>query len=438
MTRWTWAIGPYKQRDLATPDVVRTSDLYRTNWIGAAYDLLGTIPSIHDGDDIVRMGANIYGENVYAMSDGIVTFAEDVTGSTWRLLCVIQHTWQGKHVYTRYAHLKDLLVKVGDSVKAGQLIGHVGDAFGALAPHLHLNICTTELLGTSPKYWASTGHTAAEATALIFANFTDPLLWMKARLQEQMTLYNGLFQPNTALITAYALQADGSLAWSGVYKGGSAIVFEAKQDSGVTWQGLEFLKTSDGRYVFEGDVIQGTPYVPVTPAPGVDVVMYAKVDAGTTLNIRAAADISSAIIGTFGSGEIVHVWKDSLKNNFWQLSQQNGFVDADFVSATNPNTPPVQPVTIQVWIAPTATQGVHVRRSALIDPSTIVTDPVTGKDVLLFPIDPSTGKPTVLTVLAKPTNDASGVPWYTIDPSSAPLGGYVIDGQFVVLTAPNP
>ena len=55
---------------------------------------------------------------------------------------VIHHDWQwqGKDVYTLYAHTLELFVEVGDYVRAGQLIAGVGSTGAVSGPHLHLEV----------------------------------------------------------------------------------------------------------------------------------------------------------------------------------------------------------------------------------------------------------------------------------------------------------
>lgn len=55
---------------------------------------------------------------------------------------VIQHDWQwqGKDVFTLYAHTLELFVAVGDYVEQGQVIAGVGSSGEVTGPHLHLEV----------------------------------------------------------------------------------------------------------------------------------------------------------------------------------------------------------------------------------------------------------------------------------------------------------
>jgi murein DD-endopeptidase MepM/ murein hydrolase activator NlpD len=85
----------------------------------------------HTGLDIVgKVGAEIY-----AAAPGVVVFAGPLTvrGNA----TMIDHGWG---VYTGYMHQSEILVKVGDHVEAGQLIGRVGDTGRVEGPHLHWEV----------------------------------------------------------------------------------------------------------------------------------------------------------------------------------------------------------------------------------------------------------------------------------------------------------
>jgi murein DD-endopeptidase MepM/ murein hydrolase activator NlpD len=72
----------------------------------------GPLPSPRDG-------VNYYGNTVIIWHD-------------WQ--------WQGRNVYTLYAHTLELFVEVGDYVQQGQLIAGVGASGEVSGPHLHLEV----------------------------------------------------------------------------------------------------------------------------------------------------------------------------------------------------------------------------------------------------------------------------------------------------------
>lgn len=75
------------------------------------------------------------GDNIYAVDDGKVVAAEnDADG--YGLYIVIEHS----NYCTLYAHLKSLTLRVGQIVKAGDVVGHVGMTGMTTGPHLHFEI----------------------------------------------------------------------------------------------------------------------------------------------------------------------------------------------------------------------------------------------------------------------------------------------------------
>lgn len=75
------------------------------------------------------------GTPVYATGDGVVEVAERRTGYG---NCIdLSH---GYNYVTRYAHLSEILVKPGQDVKRGDLIGKVGSTGKSTGPHLHYEV----------------------------------------------------------------------------------------------------------------------------------------------------------------------------------------------------------------------------------------------------------------------------------------------------------
>ncbi len=62
----------------------------------------------------------------------------------------------GQGVTTAYLHLSRILVKEGDFVKAGQVIGAVGATGAATGPHLHWGLYVNGL-SVDPAPWLAKG-----------------------------------------------------------------------------------------------------------------------------------------------------------------------------------------------------------------------------------------------------------------------------------------
>ncbi len=103
----------------------------RTGIFGSVRIMNGQPRNPHNGEDI---GAPL-GTDVLATNDGVVRLTVD-------------HIFSGKGVfvdhglgfYSMYFHLSEVLVKDGDLVKAGQVVGKVGATGRATGPHLHWGV----------------------------------------------------------------------------------------------------------------------------------------------------------------------------------------------------------------------------------------------------------------------------------------------------------
>ncbi|MCE5258986.1 MAG: M23 family metallopeptidase [Chloroflexi bacterium] len=79
---------------------------------------------------------NVIGTPVYAADSGYVYKMEQLDWSYgWYML--IDH---GNGIVTRYAHLSEFDVSVGESVQKGQLIGRIGSTGKSTGPHLHFEV----------------------------------------------------------------------------------------------------------------------------------------------------------------------------------------------------------------------------------------------------------------------------------------------------------
>jgi murein DD-endopeptidase MepM/ murein hydrolase activator NlpD len=95
---------------------------------GVRLDPFSGSPAMHTGIDI----HGDVGEPVRATADGTVS-AAGWSGGYGRAIDV-DH---GNSLSTRYAHLSSIDVRVGQSVKTGQIIGRLGTSGRSTGPHLH-------------------------------------------------------------------------------------------------------------------------------------------------------------------------------------------------------------------------------------------------------------------------------------------------------------
>jgi murein DD-endopeptidase MepM/ murein hydrolase activator NlpD len=113
------------------PGFVEPVNGKRTGIFGSVRVMNGQPRNPHNGEDI---GAPL-GTDVLVTNDGIVRLT-------------VEHFFSGKGIfvdhglgfYSMYFHLSEVLVKDGEQVKAGQIVGKVGATGRATGPHLHWGV----------------------------------------------------------------------------------------------------------------------------------------------------------------------------------------------------------------------------------------------------------------------------------------------------------
>lgn len=100
-------------------------------------------PRFHYGTDL---GAQM-GSDVVSFAGGTVYASGDST--SYGLYLIVDH---GDGVQTMYAHLSEILVSQGETVKLGQVIGKVGDTGNATDPCLHFEL-TKDGVYLDPEYY---------------------------------------------------------------------------------------------------------------------------------------------------------------------------------------------------------------------------------------------------------------------------------------------
>ncbi|MBN2199304.1 MAG: M23 family metallopeptidase [Candidatus Aminicenantes bacterium] len=102
-----------------------------TSGFGSRIDPFTGKPAFHYGMDI----ATNIGSPIYATADGTVIHVK--TDKMGGKVLIISH---GNNVSTHYLHLDKFLVKEGQKVRRGDVIGLVGRTGKALGPHLHYEV----------------------------------------------------------------------------------------------------------------------------------------------------------------------------------------------------------------------------------------------------------------------------------------------------------
>lgn len=96
-----------------------------------------TVEKIHKGVDISAPS----GTEVFCPFDGRVSISKDSYQKGTGNAIIIEHqALLGKAIETRYYHLSARLVKEGEQINKGQVIGKIGNTGNSRGPHLHFEI----------------------------------------------------------------------------------------------------------------------------------------------------------------------------------------------------------------------------------------------------------------------------------------------------------
>lgn len=127
------AVGAQKEKLSHIPSIlpINVADYTMSSGYGYRRDPVYGFGKFHEGLDF----AAPTGTPVFATADGKVTLAHREAGYG---NCIdLDH---GYNYLSRYAHLSQILVKEGENVKRGQLIGKVGSTGKSTGPHLHYEV----------------------------------------------------------------------------------------------------------------------------------------------------------------------------------------------------------------------------------------------------------------------------------------------------------
>ncbi len=125
------ALATDSQIKLWQPSFVEPVNGKRTGIFGSVRIMNGQARNPHNGEDI---GAPL-GTNVAATNNGVVRLTVDHIFSGRGVF--LDH---GLGLFSMYFHLSEVLVKEGDLVMAGQIVGKVGATGRATGPHLHWGV----------------------------------------------------------------------------------------------------------------------------------------------------------------------------------------------------------------------------------------------------------------------------------------------------------
>lgn len=122
----------YRLAAFKAPFDMPLKDPFRwTSGFGMRQDPKGWGTRMHAGSDM----AGSYGTPIYATADGVVTFAGWSNG--YGRLIKIQHAFG---IETRYGHLSQIRVDVGQKISRGDRIGDMGNSGRSTGTHLHYEV----------------------------------------------------------------------------------------------------------------------------------------------------------------------------------------------------------------------------------------------------------------------------------------------------------
>lgn len=114
----------------------------------------GRFGGLHTGVDLAFYR---YGDPVYAVADGRVTYADPEGWDTEKGVVIVEHTFpDGSVFYSLYGHMEPIgdyfFPGVGQCVRKGNIVGAIGDP-SLSAPHLHFEIRDFGPDDGGPGYW---------------------------------------------------------------------------------------------------------------------------------------------------------------------------------------------------------------------------------------------------------------------------------------------
>lgn len=141
-----------------TPTVSRISSYYGQRW-----------GRMHNGIDIAN--GNCWGDKIVAIADGVVTtYSNSCThnygkkpvrnccGSGYGNYVTINHgTKDGRTYVAYYAHMASITVRLGQTVKKGQIIGYIGSTGRSTGAHLHFGIAVNGAWANPMSFYKKVG-----------------------------------------------------------------------------------------------------------------------------------------------------------------------------------------------------------------------------------------------------------------------------------------
>lgn len=109
--------------------------------------ITGAKQSFHQGLDIGAKVAGVQGDNLYAVKDGQVVYAQYMPSPVYGYgyFTIVEH--QG--FCTLYGHKRELKRRVGEYLSAGDIVGYMGKTGAATGVHVHFEVQPIQWQGYS-------------------------------------------------------------------------------------------------------------------------------------------------------------------------------------------------------------------------------------------------------------------------------------------------
>lgn len=117
----------------------QNSSLINTSILAISGNIISKFGDINSNSGTKNNGINIsapLGTDVYSSDSGSVVFA----GNDQKFGNLIIIKSDNQDIFMAYSHMSDLILKKGDIVSSGQLIGHVGETGNVTSPQLHFAV----------------------------------------------------------------------------------------------------------------------------------------------------------------------------------------------------------------------------------------------------------------------------------------------------------
>jgi murein DD-endopeptidase MepM/ murein hydrolase activator NlpD len=108
---------------------------WKSSNFGMRFDPVYKVYQLHAGVDLAAGG----GQPIVAAADGVVVRA-GWGGGNGNYTCISHGIYQGKGLATCYGHQSQILVKAGQRVHRGELLGRVGTTGASTGYHLHFEV----------------------------------------------------------------------------------------------------------------------------------------------------------------------------------------------------------------------------------------------------------------------------------------------------------